>query len=240
MLKVYKRSLQIWSGIVALLLMYLNVHIQSAYIQNFSAFNWNFFIKNCYDLFYLIALVLLACFLLFQLNKRGLQLYFFVSIICAIESFSILLRDFSKVVLVMTFVSAAVAHYFYLFLKDELEKACYTPNYTSDEIYPPNLLDIKCKVIDLLGMSLDARLTNWDEKSLFLYFDQDFNLNGNQVNIELQRFGRTFKHSGKIVSRYLAGRGIGVELELVNDQQFNWKQFYTISDDMGINSNITR
>jgi hypothetical protein len=240
MLKIYKRSVVIWGGIVALVLMFLNVHIQGSYIQNFSAFNWNFFVKNSSDLFYLITLVLMACGLLFKMNKRGLQLYLFVALLCAMESFSILLRDFSKVILVLTFVAAAVAHCFYLVLKDELEKACYTPNYTSDEVYPPNLLNLKCTITDLLGKSCVARITNWDEGSLFLSLEQAKNLNGTHVNIEVMSFGRIFKQSGTIVSEYADGSGLGIELEHVNNEQFNWKQFFNICEDMGFNSNITR
>jgi hypothetical protein len=95
--------------------------------------------------------------------------------------------------------------------------------------------------MDRLGKFVEARITNWDENSIFLCLNSPNILNGNYVDIEIHNFGRVFKQSGHVVCEYVQGQGIGIELSKSNAvDQFNWSQFFNICEDMGHISKLTR
>lgn len=153
-----------------------------------------------------------------------------------------LVGDFSKLVIIALFLFILTAYYFYQFLLIELDEAYYNPQYHLDDLFSPMLKKIHCEVIDEgSGEVCKGILTNWNPNGCFIHLGngiEDASLK--KVTIKMNLSGRMFEAKARLASRAADGLGYGFRMASAKDEEFGWKDFHSIVEQMGYNVELLK
>lgn len=181
------------------------------------------FLKNYF------VLALLVPFLMRTIYKShgvSVKILSFYLILIAGISLVQLGRSTNKLVLIAAFIYAIFAIYYYYQWNLESEMAAYTPNFSKYDLDKSKRFHLTVKVETKNGEYI-GKLTNVDENSLFVRFDNEVHLeNLEMVNLKSTLDEVSFQSRGRVCTYFDQGYGIVVE-EFTQDR-FTWKQFYSV------------
>jgi hypothetical protein len=196
-------------------------------------FNKLIFIKHMYDLKYIAVILCVQIFALLMMLKMSAYIYSFSVFLIILESINVLAASFNKVTLVLFSAYICVSYFFSLLLKDEVNRACYNPNYSESNLFDPLLIKFNCILKTHDGASYPAILTNWDETSAFIKLTDEQLPKFTRGNLLINAFDRSFEHKCKVVSNKNKIKGIGLEfMQLKSSNKNNWHKFVNICKEM--------
>lgn len=233
---VFYRSVTVWNIILFTLLMFFFLFFQEGLFYSKSVFDKEFAKQAILSLAPLIGVLAVTAFSVFKLKKSS-KVLFLLSIF-SVASLTIvnLSADFSKLVVISLFLFALTSYYFYQFLKIELDEAYYNPQYDMDNLFDPMLKKLACEVHDSeSGAKYQGVLTNWNLNGCFVSLE-DFGDSGQALKkVVLTAFleDRTFKAAGSLASMTKDKKGIGLRLSNKREEEFGWRDYYSVIDQMG-------
>lgn len=243
---VFYRSTTVWNIILFLLLTFFFLFFQEGLLQARSVFERSFIKEIFFEYLPFMALLLVSAFSVFKLKHKS-KLFFLLSALGTVGiTVTNLLDDFSKLVVIALFVYVLSAYYFYQFLKIEVNEAYYNPMYNEDDLFSPMLKRIHCEVRDSeSGKVLGAILTNWNPNGCFIFLDEQAQeIRFKNIKLKANLNGTDFTAPGMLVAKAADGRGFGFRLLPETSpensssmehrqEEFGWKDFYTIIDQLG-------
>lgn len=237
-MKIIFRSTVIWNLTLFLMFSFLLLHLCLSISNESSPFNLSTFQINMigYKWILLVLLTTVLCTLNVKKISRYLYLFSVVSI-CTILVF-LIFDTFSKLILVLLFFYTISAYYNYQLLNDELQESYYNSNFNAQRMFQPMLINIPC-VIKFETLTIDARLTNWNENGCFVILENNQMLKG-RCDFEVEYDGKVFTNSGHIVSLTNAKDGVGIKFFENNKTVYNWYNLNKILLEKGILPELVR
>lgn len=238
---IFYRSATVWNIILFALLTFLFLFFQEGLFQARSVFD-QAFLKEVAVQYLPFNILLALCIVgVFRLRVSSKHLFVACALITVAFTVDNLIGTFSKLVVIALFLYTLTAYYFYQFLRIELEEAYYNPQYQEDDLFDPMLKKLSCEVVDVgTGHSFTARLTNWNPNGCFIYLEEREDLaervkeaKFKNVVIKTTMGDRPFEALGALAAKFSDGRGFGFRLKNDKEDEFGWKDYYSIIDQMG-------
>lgn len=191
-----------------------------------SAFQLQSVIDFSKTYFILILMVPLLMRFIYKSHLVSMKLLLFYLIVTATLALFYLGKSTNKLTLLSAFFYVAFSIYYYYQWSLESEMAAYTPNFSRYDLDKSRrfhlLVDIETK-----SGTHQGKLTNLDEFSLFVRFDQPVRLeNLERVKIKSTLDNVIFESDGKVCTYFDQGYGIVVEQKI--QHRFSWKEFYSV------------
>ena len=236
-MKIHYRNTLVWNLILFVMFSILLVHIATAVSLEQSSFSQDLARKTLANNKWAILLLAITGVTIYKLKKISSLLYplavIFVTSICI----SLLLVNFNKILLFLTFIYIFVAYFYYQFLQVELAEAYNNPNYYKNRLFDPMLYQIKCTLKFVSSNSneelISGYLTNWNENGCFIILDEKIKRAG-KVEVSLVMDGKEFLNTGVVVSRIHKNDGIGIKFYEEGNSIYNWDNFYKIIENKGL------
>lgn len=232
-LKVTKKDTVSINAILFLLLAFFFLFIQHAYRHQISPFSWVYFKKGI-ELFWYVALILASSAGLIWRHHRFATWAFQLSIfLVGFKIIEGLFIEFNKVIVIALFFFIVISYFLYQLLKYYFGQASVNPNYAGDDLFPPLLKNIHCRVI-FGEQTAEGILTNWDQDGCFIKLSQPQEL-PTRVKILVLFREREFSQQGEVVASFQDFSGVGIKFEkAIRDLTvFNWTEFMEIVDELG-------
>lgn len=238
--KVKYRSSIIWNIIFFLILSFVFLHIQIALIREISALNLRLLKLNIFQLKEIVAVLTLAIYSVLHLKKLSQVLYFLA--ITTVVGFTVFLlrENFSKMILLTLGLYIAIGYYFYQLLIYEIEEPCYNPGFGPQNLYEPMVKKIVVNIKDQ-GHTYSGYLTNWNSTSGFIRLtDPVKNSLSKNLICEIHFCDRVFISNAILTTVSKKNDGLGLKFDLDDENAFNWKSFYQITEEQGLTAELIR
>lgn len=236
------RSATVWNIILFTFLIFFFLFFQEGLLQARSVFESDFLQVIASK--YLVYNILLGfCALaVFRLKRYAKGLFLLCTVLAVAFTISNLIGNFSKLIVITLFLYVLTSYYFYQFLCIEIDEAYYNPQYQEDDLFEPMLKKLDCVVWDIKGNNaLKARLTNWNPNGCFLYFEEKVEgARMRHVRLEVELDGRPFVATGTLAAKAGDGKGFGFRLKNKEADEFGWRDYYSIIDQMGYNVELLK
>ncbi len=166
---------------------------------------------------------------------RGLKIssYLFLAF-CAyviIQSITVFIQDFNKIILGLTFLYSVVAYNLFLFLKLELDEPFYNPQYPNN-IMPSFENKALPVVIKDGGKNYIGHLTNWGKNGFYCKLINATEIPTGKIEVEVGYEGYLFQAIGTVVTTRRGG--IGVKINRNPVPELGWPDFYGIISELGL------
>lgn len=181
------------------------------------------FLNGYFILIAVVPLLMRAIYKYHGFSVKMLTLY-----LISIASISLLQlgRSTNKLVLLSAFVYIIFAIYYYYQWSIESEMAAYTPNFSRFDLDKTKRFHLNVSIETKSGI-YEGKLTNLDENSLFVRFDEEVHLeNLEMVDLKSSLDNVAFTSKGRVCTYFDQGYGIVVEDR--EKDRFSWKQFYLV------------
>lgn len=225
-MKVLRLSLQSKYLLFFILFSLLFVYLSWCLGNGISAFQVQSavdFLKSYFGLAIFVPFLMRA---IYKSHGVSVKILSFYLILIAAMSLIQLGRSTNKLVLIAAFVYVIFAIYYYYQWNIESEMAAYTPNFSKYDLDKSKRFHLSVNVETKNGDYV-GKLTNLDENSLFVRFDNDVHLeNLEMVSLKSTLDEVSFHSKGRVCTYFDQGYGIVVE-ENTQDR-FSWKQFYSV------------
>ncbi len=164
-------------------------------------------------------------------------LLFFLIIQITILLF-IFIYSLDKVILFLFLIYMLFSAYFYILWMVEVSLAQYNPRYFSNIIGPKNYHNLEIVVVGSTGYEYEGICTNWDQESIFVFFDTGSPpINNERIDIKIKYAGLEYKAHGEIIATYWKGVGISFLCNNDDGNIFTWDACYQIVKERGIIAN---
>lgn len=236
-MKIHYRNTLVWNLILFVMFSIVLIHIATAISLDQSAFSEVLARQTLAKNKWVILLLSITGVAIYKLKKISAFLYPLAVISSIAICISLLLINFNKILLFLSFVYTCVAYFYYQFLKVELGEAYNNPNYYKNRLFNPMLYQIQC-TLTFTGPrrkneSVTGHLTNWNENGCFVILDDKIKCGG-QVDVSLMLDGKKFENNGVIVSSIHKNEGLGIKFYDAEKSRYNWDNFYKIIENKGL------
>ncbi|MCO4753620.1 MAG: hypothetical protein KC478_04025 [Bacteriovoracaceae bacterium] len=240
-LKIFYRSATVWNIILFVFLGFFFLYFQEGLLQARTVFDQVFLKEVVQNYWAFISIMLVCATSVFRLKHRSK--YFFLLFTLSASAITIfnLNHNFSKLVTISLFIYLITSYYFYQFLKIEIEEAYYNSSYDNDDLFEPMLKRLECSVEDLeTNKVFKARLTNWNPNGCFLYFDEPVEgAKLKKIKIATTLSSTPFEANAILASKTTDAQGFGFRIPS-GKEDFGWRDYYSIIDQMGYNVELLR
>jgi hypothetical protein len=239
-LKVIRKERIITNVILYFILSFFFLYIQHGYRHHLSPFSLVYFTKSFEGLWFIGLSLFFTSLLLWRHHRSALSCYVFSVFLVSYKLLEGLFLEFNKMIVVTTFIYAIIAYFLYQLLKSYFSLASINLNYSSMDLFPPQLRPISCQVHVSAEMA-EGQLTNWDPEGCFVMLDKPLEVT-KEIELKVFFFGREFVQKGEVVSIATDKSGIGIKFEksLKELATFNWAEFIEIVDELGYESQRLR
>lgn len=244
--KIYYRSPMVWNIFLFCMFSIAFVFLQEVYVSLTTVTNKEVLVnllKQSSVILYL-TLIGFTSVCIFKLLKVSRFLFMFVVLSTFALTIINLDKEFSKIIIVMTFFYLVVAYNLYHFMLIEFDEAYYNPNFHTNNLFEPMVKKIKVNIKSNDGQLLgEGHLTNWSQEGCFVYMHEKVNLN-KKLTLEIN-FGNKIFSQDCILSSKLSDK-VGYGFKFVtssnhnNDNLMNWNSFYEIIDQLGYKPELIR
>ncbi|MEX1099338.1 MAG: hypothetical protein WEB87_02860 [Bacteriovoracaceae bacterium] len=240
--KIFYRSATVWNIILFVFMMFLFLYFQEGLLQARTTFDLEFLKIVSVKYLPFVGLLAFCALSVFRLKTAAKPLFILCSAIAALITANHLLENFSKLITIALFLYILTSYYFYQFLKIEIDEAYYNPSYAEDDLFEPMLTWLGCEVEDLsTKKTYKAQLTNWNSNGCFVFFDEPLKKSKlRKVRLKTSLSSRPFESMGVVAAKASDGRGFGIKLQNKKEEDFGWKEFYSIIEQMGYNVELLR
>jgi hypothetical protein len=151
--------------------------------------------------------------------------------------------SFSKIILIFNFLFLVFAFYFFVSWEVETGKACFNPNFSSNDIEKDNRFPIKGFLLigEDVTKNYPITVTNLNEDSCFILFESKEMFKEAFTNPQLKSsivklkaiFSEVdFEANGQVITSY--DRGIGLIFKNDTNNKLNWSELYKVCLERGI------
>lgn len=232
--RIFYRSATVWNIILFILLAFFFLYFQEGLLGARSVFEKSFLKRFLWEYAPVHGLILVSSISVFLLKKASRPLFIFTSLVVIGATLKNLYGDFSKLIIIALFLYTLITYYFYQFLSIEVAESYYNPLYNEDDLFAPMLKRLECEIKDAKGNTMSGWMTNWNENGCFVYLgDQEMTLQGKSYDVILALAERPFMAKASVASKSADGKGIGLKLENKAHDEFSWKDYHSIVDQMG-------
>ncbi len=214
---------------------FLILHIAHCLSTSMSAFSISALKDSANKYLIILPVVLASLYTVYIYKKISIKLLLLLCIFTSFYLVEPLVIELNKIILFMSFAYVIVSYFIYQNWSQALELACYNPRISQSYIDDPILSEIKIE-IKTAKNSLTGVLSNWDNISCFIHFDELIDkafLKESMLDIEITHDNTLFLNKGRIVSLFgVKGVGVLFEKEKIG-KEFDWEDFYRVSYEKG-------
>lgn len=230
-LRLKRRPLVIKNLIVFVVLSFIYYMIIQNYIFGFSIFNNVELLTSLLrQNLLIIILSILGCFWALNWFKYLEWFFIFFALTILWPSIDFAVSHYDKVVLLSGFIYAVFSIFLFFIIKNEKQKALYLPSYFYNQIGKRTFYPLRVS-LHLPDKTIEGDLTNWDESSCFVSFDEDVQLKGTvilQMTFDDVLFGQK-----AVVTTQYDSRGYGFVFKPDKKEIPGWDEFFSIISDRG-------
>lgn len=211
------------------------VHLNQAISAGETALNIKNLISFASNNYFLLALSIITALTVWKMRSYAVWLLTILVTTVVFKSMQLALIDFNKIILITSFIYIVTVYYLGMLYKLEATSAAYSPLFFQNTIGNKSDYHLRCEIKNDQGI-FTGELTNWDEKSCFVAFDEGVaglvDLTGpTQISFSFE--GHDFVHHALVVSRFERGVGIRFTPDLSGNASYNWVEYFRIIDDRG-------
>ncbi len=174
----------------------------------------------------LIIAVPLMINMIYKSHNFSVKILLIFQIIVASFSIFYLGKSTNKLLLIGSFLYVVYSIYYFNQWSLESLMAAYTPAFSKYDLDKAKRFPLEIQVGTATNQ-YKARITNLDDKSVFVRFDEPIQLNPKQeVDLTVEIESTIFKAKGKICTYF--DQGYGIIAESFDQDRYSWRKFYSI------------